>query len=92
MLKQKKKLLLLPPPLLLLLLLVIVIVITLPLIFGPCPLLSQGFEIIEFLRGEVVSPMPNPQLGGPGYLPFSSNTIETSPAWMALTATRLQPT
>jgi hypothetical protein len=38
----------------------------------------------SFLQGEVVSPMPNPQPGGPGYLLLSGPSPSTCPAKVAL--------
>jgi hypothetical protein len=34
----------------------------------PSHILHMRFRDSKFLQGRVVSPTPNPQLGGPGYL------------------------
>ena len=43
-----------------------------------------GFETVQFLECEDLSPKPNPQFGGPGYLSLSGTSLENCPAWVTL--------
>jgi hypothetical protein len=49
------------------------------------------FRDRKFLQDGVISPTPNPQPGGPGYLSYSGTSLETSPARVALPAALLLP-
>jgi hypothetical protein len=44
-------------------------------------ILYARFRDNKFLQGGVVSPTPNPQPGGPGYLSQCGISLETCPAW-----------
>jgi hypothetical protein len=58
-------------------------VATLLLQLCPPHIFYVRFRDRKFLQGWVVSPTPNPHLGGPGYLSYSGISLETYPAWVA---------
>jgi hypothetical protein len=54
-----------------------------------CHEVSKQYD--TFLRGEVVSPTPNPQPGGPGYFFFSGSSLLTCLALETLPVATLPP-